>query len=155
LQWNSCTRDYPTSSDQRSLTFENVHGSKYVDIWVSCPEDTNGDGDCDRGGCKDVWAYGESNNRAELWELDPHSYVGWIVGCHLDDYVDTLGFPPTEVNLVCEPGYCRAAGTGWAARTYSSFTYAEMAMVVNGGWYVDSINCEYLRFANPQYNCRW
>jgi hypothetical protein len=129
-----------------------VHGTKYVDVWVNCPEDTNGDGDCDRGGCKDVRAWAEWSNYMHLYEIDLPLPFPW---CGVDDYVDTLYFPPTDVNLVCEPGYCRAAGTGWAPRTYSSFTYAEMAMVVNGGSYVDSMNCEYLRFANPQYNCRW
>lgn len=154
-QWNSCTRDYPVSWHQISPRGQNVHGSKHVDVWVNCPEDTNGGRDCDRGGCKDVWAYGESNNWAALWELDPGYVVGGIIGCHIDDYVDTLYFSPTEVNLVCEPGYCRAVGTSWAARTSSSFTYAEMAMVVNAGSYVDSTNCEYLRFGNPRYNCVW
>ena len=150
LMWNCCTRDYPPGGEQRSFAGENVHGSKTVDVWVNCPEDIDSDGECDVGGCKDVWGYGESNNWATLFELDPGPWP-----CGIDDYVDTLDFPPTEVNLICEPGYCYAAGTGWAARTFSSFTYAEMAMVVNTGWYVDDMNCEYLRFGNPRYNCVW
>jgi hypothetical protein len=156
LQWNSCTLEWPCPTwcndpgGQRTISDTNVHGSKHVDVWVNCPEDTNGDGYCDRGGCKDVWAYGESNNWAAVYELDPGPWP-----CSIDDYVDTLDFPPTEVNLICEPGYCYPAGTGWAARTSSSFTYAEMAMVVNTGWYVDDMNCEYLRFGNPRYNCVW
>ncbi|HXG33909.1 MAG TPA: hypothetical protein VNJ11_11125, partial [Bryobacteraceae bacterium] len=114
-QWNSCTYFYPcpdsscrycnypwpSCTDQKTIGAVNTHGSKYVDVWVSCPVDTDGDGDCDQGGCKDVWAYGENNNWVRLFELDFD-----IFWCHADDYVDTLYFPPTEVNLFCEPGYC-------------------------------------------------
>ncbi|MCS6954581.1 MAG: hypothetical protein NZM33_17215 [Bryobacteraceae bacterium] len=122
-------------------------------MYVSCPEDTNGDGYCDRGGCKEAWAYAEWNNVIALYELDPWYSPPFY--CGRDDYVDTLYFPPTYVSLACEPGYCWAAGTGWAARTSSAFTYAEMAMVVNFGVYIDDDYCQSQRFLNPRYNCLW
>jgi hypothetical protein len=162
-QWNSCTYFYPPPdcryynfawphcTDQQTASGVNVHGTKHVDIAVRCPEDWDGDGICDRGGCKDVGPYGEWYNFAELYEIDL-PVPPW---CGRDDYVDTLYFPPTEVNLVCEPGYCYGAGTDWAARTSSSFTYAEMAMVVNEAWYVDDIECERLREKSRWYDCWW
>ncbi len=162
LQWNSCISLYPPPSpdyynwnnytQQRDLYTVNVHGTKGVGLSVSCPRDTNGDGTCDTGGCKDVYAYGESTNWMTLYELDPPSFPPW---CGTDDLVETLYFPATTVYLSCSVGWCSAAGTAWHGPTSGLATYAQMAMVVNYGTYEDGMNCQYLRQSNPEYNCLW
>jgi len=162
MQWNSCTSGYPPPScdyynwnactQQRDWYTVNVHGTKGVTIQVTCPRDTNGDGQCDTGGCKDVYTYGEWTNWMTLYELDPPGFPPW---CGTDDLVETLYFPTTYVYLTCNVGWCSAAQTAWQAPTSGWVTSAQMAMLVNYGFYQDSVNCEYLRFSNPQYNCVW
>lgn len=160
-QWNSCTSEYPPPdynyynwngyTQQRSFEGINVHGTTSVDVYVNCPRDTNADGVCDVGGCKDVYSVGQSTNWMTLYELDP-AFPPWCGG---DDLVETLYFPATYVSLTCEPGWCQSAGTSWLTPTSGSATYAEMSMLVNYGTYYDTEMCEYQRFANPEYQCVW
>jgi hypothetical protein len=162
-EWNSCTDGYSppnctyynwnNCTQQRSFSGVNVHGTKGFGAWVNCPQDTTGDGMCDTGGCLDVYSFGEWNNWMTLYELDPAIPWPW---CGKDDLVETLYFPPTVVHLTCDVSGCWAAGSSWMTPSSGSWaTHAEMAMVVNFGVYYDSIDCEYLRFANPQYDCYW
>lgn len=164
FEWNTCTTDWRYSPpncwlynynncwDQQTDRPEGVHGSKAVLIGVNCPRDTNGDGSCDEGGCKDLSSYGEAINYASLYEIDDWGE---------DDFIETIYFPATSVFLTCEPGWCASAGSPWVSPSaydpdpYNPKTYAEMAMVVDYGVYEDSVNCEYLRFGNPAYNCVW
>ncbi len=162
-EWNSCTVDWRYSPPNCSLYNynncwaqqtdrpEGVHGVKTVQIAVDCPRDTNLDGICDEGGCKEVWSYGEATNYMTLYELDR-----WDD----DEFIRTMYFPATSVNLTCDVGWCQAAGSPWGSPTsydppWQVKVFAEMAMIVDYGIYEDSVNCEYLRFGNPQYNCIW
>jgi hypothetical protein len=118
---------------------------------VNCPRDTNQDGTCDQGGCKDVWSYGEATNFATLYELDTLDD---------DEFIQTMYFAATSVNLTCGVGWCQVAASPWGSPTsydppWPVKVFAETAMIVDYGVYEDSVNCEYLRFSNPEYNCVW
>jgi uncharacterized protein (TIGR03437 family) len=112
----------------------NVHGTQIVDVPVSCPQDVDGDGAVDQGGCRDVSVYSHGTNFMTLYELDP------ITG---DDLVQTLLFPETPVEISCGTWECPPAGSGWVAPVgYDSPTtpakvYAEMATVVGSAVFVD------------------
>jgi len=145
-EWNSCTTDARyrapncTLYNARDCTAQastqgiNVHGTQTVEIPVRCPIDTDNDGAADAGGCADVRSYTHSRNFMSLYELDP------LTG---DDLVQTLYFPPTPVSLRCTPAGCPAAGSEWRpadgveSPASPQRVFAEMAMVVNSGVFVD------------------
>lgn len=145
-EWNSCT-DHPlynapnctlfnadNCTDQVTTTGVNVHGTKTVDISVSCPTDLNGDGVPDSGGCKDVEQYTSDTNFMSVYELDP-------ICC--DELVQTVYFPRTTVTLSCDVFGCAPAGSNWVLPSAwdSPYTpakvFAEIATAVNWGALVD------------------
>ena len=155
-EWNSCTDDAlykaPNCSlynaadctEQVTSTGINVHGTKYVDIAVRCPLDTNGDGIPDQGGCQDVQEYGSGANFLSLYELDP-------VCC--DQLVQTVYFPPAAVKLTCDVFGCAPAVSPWMAPsswdspTTPAKVFAELAVIVNWGGFVDPKGA--CRFSSP------
>ncbi len=145
-QWNSCTSDplyrapncslynTPDCRSQASVTGVNIHGTMEVDVPVGCPRDVDADGVADEGGCRDVPVYDHGPNFMSLYELDPYSP---------DMLVQTLYFPATPVATGCGVYGCGAFGSEWVAPSgydppfETPRAYAEMAMVVNGGRFVD------------------
>ena len=139
-EWNSCTDHGQFSAPNCSLynaqnctaqvttTGINVHGTKYVDIPVSCPSTAA------QGGCADLRSYASGMNFMSLYEIDPATQ---------DDLVQTLYFPETVVNLACDAWGCAPAGSQWVApSSYDSppspaKVYAELATVVNWGVFID------------------
>ena len=144
-EWNSCT-DIPqfqppnctlyNDSDctaQMSPLGVNVMSTRTLDIPVRCPMDLDNDGVADAGGCRDVRQARNGDNFMSLYELDP------LTG---NDLVQTLYFPPTPVPLDCSVTYCPPAGSDWVppsgyADPPSPRVFAEMAMVVNSGQFID------------------
>jgi hypothetical protein len=115
-EWNSCT-DHPlyqgpncslynaaNCTEQTTSTGINVHGTRVVDLPVTCPRDTNGDGVPDAGGCKDIAQYASGTNFMSLYELDP-------VCC--DQLVQTVYYSPVTLPLSCDSLGCAPIGSGW------------------------------------------
>jgi uncharacterized protein (TIGR03437 family) len=143
-QWNSCTNEAPyrppncslynaaNCTEQVSTTGINVHGTKYVELPVRCPSTSGG---VSTGGCSDVRAYSSGTNFMSLYELDPATS---------DDLVQTLYFPETKVDLVCDVWGCAPAVSPWVSpSSYNSpagpaKVYAELATFVNWGAFVDA-----------------
>lgn len=139
-EWNSCTDYMPFSAPNCSLynaqncTAQvtaagiNVHGTKYIDIPVSCPSTPA------QGGCADLRRYASGPNFMSLYELDPATH---------DDLVQTVYFPETVVELACDAWGCAPAGSQWVApSSYNSpaspaKVYAELATVVNWAAFID------------------
>lgn len=148
-EWNSCTNHQlykaPNCSlfnsnectEQVSTTGINVLGTQTVDIPVSCPMMTEGSGTLDRGGCSEVLNYSRSNNFMSLYELDP------VTG---DELVQSVYYPGLLVPLKCNAWGCPSAGSDWAepvswdSPKSPAKVFAEMAMIVNSGTFVDSGN---------------
>ncbi len=146
-EWNSCTDhelfrapnctlyNAADCTEQVSTTGVNVLGTQFVDIPVSCPADTDGDGQLDQGGCTEVRTYSHGTNFMSIYELDP------ITG---DDLVQTLIYPETVVELTCDFWGCLPTGSQWLPPVaYDSpqsppRIFAEMAMAVNSGTFVDA-----------------
>lgn len=146
-EWNSCTGDplyrppNPTlynannGTAQVSTTGVNVLGTIQVDVPVSCPVDSDGDGAPDKGGCADVKSYAGPQNFMSLYELDP-------VCC--DDLIQTVYFPATPAPLNCDVWGCGPGGSEWVQpSSYDSpaapaKVFAEFATAVNWGAFVDS-----------------
>jgi len=145
-EWNSCTDhslyrapncslyNSANCTEQVSTTGVNVYGTKTVDIPVRCPIDTNSDGVPDQGGCKDVQVYASGTNFMSLYELDP-------ICC--DQLVQTVYFPQLTVPLSCDVAGCAATASPWVAPSSWDSpasppkVFAEMAMIVNWGGFVD------------------
>jgi uncharacterized protein (TIGR03437 family) len=145
-EWNSCTT-HPLYSppnctlynaagctEQVSTTGVNVLGTQLVDLAVSCPRDTDGDGVADTGGCSDLRSYSHGTNFITLYELDPGGP---------DELIQTMYFPETPVALNCGLFDCPAAGSEWVAPVAwdppaPRKVFAEMAAVVNFGIFLDS-----------------
>ena len=145
-EWNSCTDhalyrppnctlfNAAECTEQATVTGINVHGTKYVDVPVSCPTDTNGDGIPDQGGCADVKQYASGTNFMSLYELDP-------ICC--DELVQTVYFPPVTAPLTCDAFGCGANGSEWVSPSAwdspatPAKVFAQMAMLVNWGGFVD------------------
>ncbi|MBL8175808.1 MAG: hypothetical protein JNK48_14125 [Bryobacterales bacterium] len=148
-EWNSCTtnaRFQPPNctlynakdcTEQASTTGINVLGTQTADIAVSCPSASPGSASLDRGGCNDVRNYSRTNNFMSLYELDP------VTG---DELIQTMYFPALLVDLKCNAWGCPPTGSNWLAPLgYDSpvspaKVFAEMAMVVNSGTFLDSGN---------------
>ncbi len=146
-EWNSCTDhdlfrapnctlyNAAECSEQVSTTDVNVLGTQFVDIPVGCPVDMDGDGQLDQGGCSDVHTYSHGTNFMSIYELDP------VTG---DDLVQTLIYPQTVVELTCDFWGCLPTGSQWLPPVaYDSpqsppKIFAEMAMAVNSGTFVDA-----------------
>lgn len=162
-EWNSCTDHTRYSApnctlyNAESCTLQvstqdaNIHGTKYVDLRTTCPFDSDGDGFCDTGGCKDISSYSEMNHFMSIYELDPWDH---------DSLVQTLYFPPLTVSLSCDPWGCPIAGSQWAgpARYDSPLwppkIYAEAAIAVGWGLFRDTAHvCRTLGFYDARYNC--
>jgi len=149
FEWNSCTtnaRFQPPNctlynskecTEQVSTTGINVLGTQTSDIGVSCPSASPNSATLDRGGCNEVLNYSRTNNFMSLYELDP------ITG---DELIQTLYFPALLVDLKCNAWGCPPTGSNWLAPIgYDSpaspaKVFAELAMVVNSGTFVDSGN---------------
>lgn len=146
-EWNSCT-NHPLYSapnctlynsanctEQVTATAVNVHGTRYVDIPVRCPFDSNGDGIPDSGGCADVTSFSSGTNFLSLYELDP--------GC-CDELVQTVYFPAVTLNLACDVFGCAGTGSSWLSPlswdspSSPAKVFAELAVVVNWGAFVDT-----------------
>jgi hypothetical protein len=117
-EWNSCTdvTQYQppncslynsTSCTQQTSTRDvNVLGTYYGGVPASCPYDSDGDGYCDAGGCRDFPGIWLESSYMSLYELDP-------ICC--DELVQTVYFPATWVPLACTPWECAAAGSEWVS----------------------------------------
>lgn len=146
-EWNSCTDNrlftppnctlYNANgcTEQVTVTGTNVHGSKFVDVPVRCPIDSEGDGIVDQGGCKDVSIYASGRNFMSLYELDP-------ICC--DELVQTVYFPETTVGLTCDVFGCAPADSNWVTPAFydspasPAKVYAELATAVNWGEFLDN-----------------
>lgn len=144
-EWNSCTTHALYSppnctlynaagcTEQISPTGVNVLGTQFVDLAVSCPRDTDGDGAPDTGGCSDLRFYSHGTNFITLYELDPGGR---------DELIQTLYFPETPVALRCGLFECPSAGSEWVGPIAwdppePRKVFAEMAAVVNFGVLLD------------------
>lgn len=145
-EWNSCTDDplfrAPNCSlynsvectEQVTSTGTNVHGTKYIDMPVRCPFDSNGDGIPDKGGCSDLMDYASGANFMSLYELDP-------VCC--DQLVQTVYFPQVSVKLTCDALGCAPVASEWVSPVSwdspvsPAKVFAEFAMIVNWGGFVN------------------
>jgi hypothetical protein len=163
-EWNSCT-DSPKFSPPNCTLYNaencslqvssqdiNVHGNTYLNVQTSCPFDSDGDGACDSGGCKDISSYTQPNHFMSLYELDPFDR---------DDLVQTLYFPQLSVSLSCDSWGCPISGSQWAGPVaYDSpwwvpRVYAEVAIVVGWGLFRDPAQvCRRLGARDSRYNCR-
>ena len=146
-EWNSCTDHtlyrapncslYNAAScmEQVTATGINVHGTRVVEMPVSCPRDANGDGVPDAGGCKDVAQYSSGTNFMSLYELDP-------VCC--DQLVQTVYYPPVTIPLSCDALGCAPAGSSWLDPAFwdspssPAKVFAQMAVAVNWGAFVNT-----------------
>ena len=146
-EWNSCTDhtlyrapnctlyNSANCTEQTTATGVNVHGTKYVDVAVRCPVDSNGDGIPDTGGCADVAGYSSGTNFLSLYELDPFC---------CDELVQTVYFQPVTVNVACDAFGCAPASSAWLSPTFwdspatPGKVFAEMAVRVNWGGFVDT-----------------
>lgn len=162
FEWNSCTEAAPFQApncslyngkdctEQVSTTGVNVLGTQTVDLPVRCPLDTDRDGAFDAGGCKDVLSYSHGSNFMSLYELDPGAP---------DELIQTLYFPATVVHLNCTVFGCPAAGSEWVAPvsydtpSWPPRVYAQMAMVVNSGTFVNTNNACRLTAASVASVC--
>ena len=146
LEWNSCTThslyappncwlyNAADCTEQASSSGANVLGTQFVDLAVSCPRDTDGDGSPDAGGCKDLRSYSHGVNFISLYELDPGGR---------DELIQTLYFPETPVLLDCSLLECPPAGSLWVGPVAwdppaPRRVFAEMAAVVNYGVFLDA-----------------
>lgn len=146
-EWNSCT-DNPSfrapnctlynavdCTQQASITGVNVLGTQFVDLPVGCPADVDDDGQLDEGGCSELRTYSHGTNFMSIYELDP------LTG---DDLIQTLIYPETVVELSCDFWGCLPTGSSWLPPVaYDSppsppRIFAEMAMAVNSGTFVDA-----------------
>jgi hypothetical protein len=163
-EWNSCT-DVPefrapnctlynssSCTEQRSVTDVNVLGTYYGSVAASCPVDTNADGVCDSGGCKDHAGIYLASAYMSLYELDPLA---------TDSLVQTVYFPPTWIPLTCTPWSCPAAGSQWVnPSSYDSPSTpakvrAQFAMAANWGTFSDPNSaCARLAQTDVRYRCR-
>ncbi len=163
-EWNSCTDvaqykppncylyNSANCTQQASATDVNVLGTYYGAVGSSCPYDSNGDGYCDTGGCRDFQGIWLGSSYMSLYELDP-------VCC--DDLVQTVYFPATWVPLNCTPLGCPAAGSEWVnPNLYDSppsppKLRAQFALVSNYGVFSDpSGTCAKYGQTDPRYNCK-
>jgi hypothetical protein len=163
-EWNSCT-DIPQfqpancylynaagCTRQASATDFNALGTFYLRVTTDCPYDTNGDGFCDSGGCKDIRSVTVNSNYMSLYELDP-------ICC--DSLVQSLYFPATTVPLSCAPWSCPAAGSNWVVPSFYQSPSSppkvsvNVAMVENWASFSDPYGrCASMARTNPKYNCR-
>ncbi|MGH9631033.1 MAG: hypothetical protein ACRD7E_22215 [Bryobacteraceae bacterium] len=130
----------------------NVLGTFYGAVGASCPYDTNGDGYCDSGGCKDFPGIYLESAYMSLYELDPLAS---------DDLVQSVYFPATWIPLNCTPWSCPAAGSQWVnPNKYDSPAYparvrSQFAMVSNWGTFSDpNRTCAQYAQTDPRFNCR-
>jgi hypothetical protein len=130
----------------------NVLGTFYGQVGATCPYDTNGDGYCDTGGCRDFPGIYLAPSYMTLYELDP------VTG---DELVQTIYHPATWIALNCTPWNCPAAGsewvnpTSWDSPAFPAKVRAQFAMVNNWGVFHDTNNiCARYAQVNPKYNCR-
>ncbi|MCZ2147077.1 MAG: hypothetical protein LC126_04815 [Bryobacterales bacterium] len=148
-EWNSCTNHdlykapnctlYNSAgcTEQATVTGINVIGTQTVDIPVSCPSTSAGAATYNQGGCNEVRQYSRNNNFLSLYELDP------VTG---DELVQSVYYPSLLIPLECNAWGCPAAGSewaspiGWDSPKEPAKVFAEMAMVVNSGAFVDSGN---------------
>ena len=146
-EWNSCT-DHPlyqapncslynaaNCTEQTTSTGINVHGTRVVDLPVTCPRDTNGDGVPDAGGCKDIAQYASGTNFMSLYELDP-------VCC--DQLVQTVYYSPVTLPLSCDSLGCAPIGSSWMDPVFwdspstPAKVFAQLSVVVNWGAFVNT-----------------
>ncbi len=146
-EWNSCTDhdlfqppnctlyNAAECTEQASVTGINVHGTRLVELPAPCPSDSDGDGLRDQGGCRETGALSLGTNFLSLYELDPGGP---------DELVQTLYFPATPVAPACDVWGCAPAGSQWVGPAFYDSpaspprVFAEMAMVVNWGAFVDA-----------------
>lgn len=145
-EWNTCTThplytapnctlyNADNCTAQVSATDANVLGTQTVDLPAACPA-SNG-ANFDRGGCAEVTSYARSDNFMSLYELDP------VTG---DELIQSVYYPSLIVPLKCNAWGCPAAGSDWAnpiqwQSPSDPKVFAEMAMVVNSGTFVDPSN---------------
>ncbi len=163
-EWNTCTDiaqyrapncylyNSANCTQQVSTTGVNVLGTIYGQAAVSCPRDTNGDGFCDAGGCKDPAGIYLASSYMSLYELDP-------ICC--DELVQTVYFPATWIPLNCTPWGCSPSGSQWVnPNLYDSppsppKVSAQFAIVANWGTFSDpNRTCANYARTDPRYNCR-
>lgn len=144
-EWNSCTAhprfrapnctlfNAAGCTEQVSTQGINVLGTQTVDVPVTCPRLAPDGASHDAGGCLDVQTYTRNDNHMSAYELDP--FTG-------DDLVQTVRYPELAVTPACNIWGCSAAGSDWASpfaweNPSTPKVFAEMAMVVNSGTFVD------------------
>lgn len=113
------------------------------------------DGTCDQGGCKDVYSVATSGNYMSLYELDKYACDQLVQSVY-------VGYdPPTSlyVNANCDIYGCWPTTGQWLSVDYwedpsdYQIVDVDMAIKITGAAYIDTIDCEYLRFSDPQYQC--
>jgi hypothetical protein len=173
FQWNTCTQNFPRDTtavgvyynhdhnqnglgDDQGSNSEYAYATAWVDLWASCPRDTNYDGICDMGGCTSTWlsSFTISNNYMDLYELDD-----WEP---LDDYMGRLIVHSsccTVTGISCTPRDCSSnlyspmyPTTGYTPPSLN--TTANVRMRFDWGTFIDYTGyCAYLGNWDPSYNC--
>jgi len=157
-EWNSCTDYFPmlrgncyyynynNCTEQITATGVNSHAGGYDTVYVSCPYDLNGDGICDYGGCRDLWAYTIRGNWMYLYELDKGDW---------DDFITFLSFGDATVYLSCTPQYCGFAMSSWLQSYQIDPVSSQLALAIHWAAFSDPYNyCRgYLGSLDPRYNC--
>lgn len=146
-EWNSCTThalykapnctlfNAAECTEQASTTDVNVLGTQTVDLPATCPV-SNGSS-FDQGGCSAVTSYARSNNYMSLYELDP--FTG-------DELIQSVYYPGTLAALKCNAWGCPTATSDWVdpidwdSPKEPRKVFAQMAMIVNSGTFVDTNN---------------
>jgi uncharacterized protein (TIGR03437 family) len=145
-EWNSCTThplfqapnctlyNADNCTAQVSSTDVNVLGTQTVDLPAACPA-SNGT-NFDRGGCAEVSSYSRSGNYMSMYELDP------VTG---DELIQSVYYPSIVVRLKCNAWGCPVSGSDWAnpiawQSPAEPKVFAEMAIVVNSGAFLDPSN---------------
>lgn len=125
FQWNSCTRDHIRDDNVSCNYYNHDHngngrcedqgsngeygyGGLSVLLGVNCPKDTNYDGRCDTGGCREITTFTVTNQYLHLWELDNYDF---------DDYIGTLNV---------HSGCCTVSGITCNAYSCSGPRYSSM-----------------------------
>ncbi len=158
-EWNSCTfhewsppnstlYNYNNNTQQQSTTGENYHAEGSAAYSVSCPEDSDGDGHRESGGCMGTLSgdFSVSGHRMKLYELDGSGRFGRLLS--EDTFVEELRFPVLAVttdNVDCSVDYCsESAVVGWQnPYSWSSSKASEKAAIM-------ILEAEY---SDPDQNC--
>lgn len=165
-QWNSCTQDHIRDTDNIWYNHDHngnglgddqyidtawIYTGGQIDMFADCPMDTDGDGQCDTGGCLDLnssW-FSVGGQFLSLYELD------WDG----DDFITTLYAHQNccSVNMSCDAYSCSGpVYSPWYPTVLSTNTdiTANVIMQVSNAQFIDDGSyCEEMGWYDPRYDC--